>query len=68
MPPPHRMPAWLVQKQHYLHLRKSTDISDVLEKVVLKEENSKLHVFPSNILVHFSSLKLPQCKKYSYKV
>jgi hypothetical protein len=62
------MPAWLVQEQHYLYLVKSTDISDVLEKVVLMEENSELHVFPCNILVNFSSLKLRQCKKYSYKV
>ena len=38
--------AWLVQEQHYLYLRKSTDITDVLEKVVLIEENSELHVFP----------------------
>jgi hypothetical protein len=68
MPPPRHMPAWLIQEQHYLYLRKSTDISNVLEKVVLVEENSELHVFPCNILVRFSSQKLPQCKKYSYKV
>jgi len=68
VPPPRHTPAWLVQEQHYLHFRKSAHISDVLEKVVLMEENSELHVFPCNILVHFSSRKLPQYKKNSYKV
>lgn len=67
MPPPRHMPAWLVQEQHYLYLRKFTDISDVLKKVVLMEENSELHVFPCNIFVQFSSLKLPQCRNILIK-
>jgi hypothetical protein len=50
------IPAWFVRDNITCAF---VSISDVLEKAVLMENSSELHVIP----VHFSSLKLPQCKE-----